>query len=97
MAIGKSNRLKEFLTIRRNRNAMVASEIVMFLQQFCGVNVIAYYSSEIFLDANFSEVSALAASLGWGVINFLFAIPAIYSELSSCQANLEAYNNDECL
>lgn len=42
MSIGKSNRLKEFVSIRRNRNAMVASEIVMFMQQFCGVNVIAY-------------------------------------------------------
>lgn len=81
MSIGKQSRLKEFFTVRRNRNAMIASEIVMFMQQFCGVNVIAYYSSEIFLDANFPEVSALAASLGFGIINFLFAIPAIYSKL----------------
>lgn len=90
MSIGKSNRVKEFLTIRRNRNAVVASEIVMFLQQFCGVNVIAYYSSEIFLDANFSEVSALAASLGFGIINFLFAIPAIYSKYTSWQSCSES-------
>lgn len=44
MNIGQS-KIKEFLTIRRNRNAMVASEIVMFLQQFCGVNAIAYFST----------------------------------------------------
>jgi MFS family permease len=43
------------------------------------VNIIAYYSSAIFLQADFSEQSALAASLGWGVINWLFAIPAIYT------------------
>ena len=43
------------------------------------MNVIAYYSSEIFLQANLSEISALGASLGWGVINFLFAIPAVYT------------------
>ncbi len=42
-------------------------------------SVIAYYSSQVFLDANLSELSALGASLGWGVINFLFAIPAIYT------------------
>lgn len=47
--------------------------------QFCGVNVIAYYSSEIFLDAGFSQKAALAASFGFGVINWLFAIPAIYT------------------
>lgn len=81
LAVGSQSRWKEFFTIRRNRNALVASEIVMFMQQFCGVNVIAYYSSEIFLDANFTEISALSASLGFGIINFLFAIPAIYSEL----------------
>jgi len=51
----------------------------MFMQQFCGVNVIAYYSSEIFVQANLSELSALGASMGFGVINFLFAIPAIYT------------------
>jgi len=49
------------------------------MYQFCGVNVIAYYSSQIFLDANLSQISALAASLGFGIINFLFAIPAIYT------------------
>lgn len=72
-------RLKEMWTVRRNRNAMIASEIVMFMQQFCGVNVLAYYSSQIFLDAQLSEVSSLGASVGWGVINWLFAIPAIYT------------------
>ncbi|KAK0674591.1 putative symporter [Cercophora samala] len=77
--IGTRNRIKEVFTIRRNRNAMIASEIVMFMQQFCGVNVIAYFSSEIFREAGYSEVEALAASLGFGVINFLFAIPAFYT------------------
>ena len=43
MSVGKTNRLKELFTIRRNRNAMVASETVMFLQQFCGINVIGAF------------------------------------------------------
>ncbi|KAK7183843.1 hypothetical protein PSPO01_10179 [Paraphaeosphaeria sporulosa] len=69
----------ELWTVPRNRRAMLASEIVMFMQQFCGVNVIAYYSSRIFSDSGFSDQSALAASLGFGVINFFFAIPAMYT------------------
>ncbi|KAI5862377.1 hypothetical protein GGS23DRAFT_610562 [Durotheca rogersii] len=73
------NGIKEFLTICRNRNAMLASEIVMFMQQFCGVNAIAYYSTEIFLDSGISMKSALAASLGFGIVNFLFALPAFYT------------------
>ena len=43
------------------------------------MNVIAYYSSSIFTESGFSDQSALAASLGFGVINFIFAIPAMYT------------------
>ncbi|KAI1192983.1 hypothetical protein F5X97DRAFT_55433 [Nemania serpens] len=75
----KQSKLKEIFTIRRNRNAAIASEIVMFMQQFCGVNAIAYYSTQIFIDSNFSTQEALAASLGFGAVNFLFAIPAFYT------------------
>ncbi|KAF3070566.1 Polyol transporter 5 [Daldinia childiae] len=78
MNIGQS-KIKEILTIRRNRNAMIASEIVMFMQQFCGVNAIAYYSTEIFVESGFSIQSALVASLGFGIVNFLFALPAFYT------------------
>jgi len=49
------------------------------MQQFCGVNVIAYYSSVIFRDSGFSVINSLLASLGFGIINFLFAIPAVYT------------------
>ncbi|KAL3422420.1 MFS sugar transporter [Phlyctema vagabunda] len=65
MLLGQS-KVKEMFIVPRNRRAMQASEIVMFMQQFCGVNVIAYYSSEIFLDGGLSELSALSASLGFG-------------------------------
>jgi MFS family permease len=33
MSIGRKARIKEFFTVRRNRNAMIASEVVMFMQQ----------------------------------------------------------------
>ena len=48
-------------------------------QQFCGVNVIAYYSSSIFTEANFSEIQALLSSFGFGAINFTFAFPAVWT------------------
>ncbi|KAK6198095.1 arabinose-proton symporter [Scheffersomyces amazonensis] len=66
----------EMFTVRRNRNGALGAWIVMFMQQFCGINVIAYYSSSIFIASGFSEVSALLASWGFGMINFTFAIPA---------------------
>ena len=43
------------------------------------MNVIAYYSTSLFIDGGFSNQSALAASFGFGIINWLFAIPAIYT------------------
>ncbi|KFY97533.1 hypothetical protein V498_02004 [Pseudogymnoascus sp. VKM F-4517 (FW-2822)] len=73
------NKAKELITVPRNRRALQASELVMFMQQFCGVNIIAYYSSEIFIEANLSELSALGASMGFGAINFFFALPAFYT------------------
>ena len=38
----------ELFTVPRNRRATLATWIVMFMQQFCGVNVIAYYVSADF-------------------------------------------------
>ena len=72
------DRFKEVFTVRRNRNALVTAFICAFMQQFCAINVIAYYSSAIFLQSGFSEVSSLCASLGFGLINFFFAIPAFF-------------------
>ncbi|KIM20111.1 hypothetical protein M408DRAFT_309162 [Serendipita vermifera MAFF 305830] len=72
-------RFKEIFSIPRNRRAALGAGIVMFMQQFCGVNIIAYYSSTIFEESGFSVVSALAASLGFGVLNWLFAGPAIWT------------------
>ncbi|KAH9212473.1 general substrate transporter [Leptodontidium sp. 2 PMI_412] len=72
-------------TVPRNRRPIQASEIVMFMQQFCGVNVIAYYSSQIFLDADLSEMSALGALQWDGVLSTSsvcdpkVAIPAMYT------------------
>ena len=69
----------ELFTIPRNRRATFATWIVMFGQQFCGVNVIAYYSTTIFLNGGYSENSALLASMGTGILNWVFALPAFFT------------------
>jgi len=71
--------IAELFAVPRNRRAALASGIVMFMQQFCGVNVIAYYSSNIFSQANFNNIQALLASFGFGLINWIFAFPAVYT------------------
>jgi MFS family permease len=45
----------------------------------CGINIIAFYSSTIFKNSGFTDFQALFASFGFGLINFIFAIPALWT------------------
>ncbi|KAJ4402450.1 hypothetical protein N0V91_007164 [Didymella pomorum] len=80
--VGRSNyfqRCIELFTIPRVRRATLASFVVMIAQQMCGINIIAFYSSTIFRQANATEREALIASFGFGLVNFVFAWPAIWT------------------
>ncbi|BGP56392.1 hypothetical protein JCM8202v2_004010 [Rhodotorula sphaerocarpa] len=78
-ATGRSA-LVELFTVGRNRRAVQACSIVMFMQQFCGINGSdRLLPSTIFREAGFSEISALGATLGFGVLNWVFAGPAIWT------------------
>ncbi|KAI2615166.1 hypothetical protein GGR54DRAFT_311083 [Hypoxylon sp. NC1633] len=81
-AVGKSTyveRLVQLFTIPRVRRATLASFVVMIGQQMCGINIIAFYSSTVFKEAGTSDFNALLASWGFGLVNFLFAWPAIWT------------------
>ncbi|TQN68132.1 Myo-inositol transporter 2 [Colletotrichum shisoi] len=67
---------KDFFTVRRNRRAAMASYFVMFMQQFCGS---MYYSTAIFTASGFEKSTALLVSMGMGLINWVFALPAFYT------------------
>jgi len=73
------SRFIELFTIPRIRRATLASWVVMIAQQMCGINIIAFYSSTIFHQAGYSARQALLASFGFGLVNWLFAFPAIYT------------------
>lgn len=70
-------RFIELFTIPRLRRATLASFVVMIAQQMCGINIIAFYSSTVFKNAGTTDYMALVASFGFGLINFVFAWPAI--------------------
>jgi sugar porter (SP) family MFS transporter len=72
-------RFVELFTIPRIRRATQASGIVMIGQQMCGINIIAFYSSTIFAQAGASTTGALLASFGFGMVNFIFAWPAVWT------------------
>ncbi|KZL82664.1 sugar transporter [Colletotrichum incanum] len=72
-------RFVELFTIPRIRRATWASGIVMIAQQMCGINIISFYSSTIFKQSGISDYTALWASFGFGLINFTFAWPAVWT------------------
>jgi Sugar (and other) transporter len=71
-------RFTELFTVPRVKRATLASWVVMIAQQMCGINIIAFYSSTIFREAGYSSVNALWVSWGFGLVNFLFAFPAVW-------------------
>jgi MFS family permease len=76
----EQRRFVELFTVGRCRRALTASVICMFLQQMCGVNVTVYYSSKTMRDdAGWSNNESLLLSAGFGIINFLFAFPAVWT------------------
>ncbi|KAL2354414.1 sugar transporter [Cryomyces antarcticus] len=80
--IGQTNyaqRIIELFTIPRVRRATLASFTVMIAQQMCGINIIAFYSSSVFVQAGSSARTALLASFGFGLVNFVFAFPAVWT------------------
>ncbi|KAF4625909.1 hypothetical protein G7Y89_g12255 [Cudoniella acicularis] len=80
--IGRNTYTKRFIelfTIPRLRRATLAAFTVMMAQQMCGINVIAFYSSTVFVAAGATPIQALVASFGFGLINFVFAWPAIWT------------------
>lgn len=80
--IGDSNYLTraiELFTIPRVRRATLASFVVMIAQQMCGINIVAFYSSSIFANAGASATSSNWASWGFGLVNFTFAFPAVFT------------------
>ncbi|KAI2465122.1 hypothetical protein F4781DRAFT_40529 [Annulohypoxylon bovei var. microspora] len=80
--LSKSNYLTRFtqlFTIPRVRRANIAAFTVMIAQQMCGINIIAFYSTTIFVDSGYTEFQAMLCSFGFGLVNWLFAFPAFWT------------------
>ncbi|KAI4718213.1 hypothetical protein E4T48_05523 [Aureobasidium sp. EXF-10727] len=71
-------RLRDCFTVPRIRRANYGASTVMIAQQMCGINIISFYSSTIFTNANYTSDQALYASLGYGAIQVVFTIPTLF-------------------
>ncbi|ORY04477.1 and other transporter-domain-containing protein [Clohesyomyces aquaticus] len=74
-----TRRMLDLFTVPRLRRATVASAIIVISQQFSGINIVAFYSSTIFAEAGYNAKECLLVSMGFGLIMFIFAIPAVYT------------------
>lgn len=80
--IGRSNyltRFTELFTIPRVRRANIAAFTVMIAQQMCGINIIAFYSTTVFVESGYDQFQAMLCSFGFGLVNWLFAFPAFWT------------------
>ncbi|KAF1355299.1 hypothetical protein BDV97DRAFT_366455 [Delphinella strobiligena] len=85
------NPFKRFVQLYSNarvQRATLASGIAMMAQQFCGINILSFYSSTIFKQAGSSndcskksnsDVDSLLFTLDFGIINFVFSWPAVFA------------------
>ncbi|CAK9783802.1 MFS transporter [Cutaneotrichosporon oleaginosum] len=76
---GYFSRLRDCFVVPRIRRATLGAGVVMLSQQLCGINIIAFYSSTVFKESGFTDRQALFASLGFGALNFVFALPALFT------------------
>ncbi|KAK4241198.1 putative polyol transporter 1 [Achaetomium macrosporum] len=74
-----AQRFVELFTVPRVRRATLAAFTVMIGQQMCGINIIAFYSTTVFKENGSDDHQALLASLGFGLVNWLFAFPAFWT------------------
>ncbi|KAL2819664.1 putative facilitated glucose transporter [Aspergillus cavernicola] len=75
---GYFRRLWDCFSVPRIRRANYGASTVMLAQQMCGINIISFYSSTIFVNAGYSDTEALYASLGYGAIQMLATIPTLF-------------------
>ncbi|KAF4470086.1 myo-inositol transport ITR1 [Fusarium albosuccineum] len=72
-----AEQFKPLFTKRSLRNALWSSCTVALAQQLCGINVFAFYSNAMF--SGYGVKTGMAYSLGFGAVNFVFALPAMRS------------------
>ncbi|KAI1463396.1 uncharacterized protein F4812DRAFT_463731 [Daldinia caldariorum] len=74
-----ATRFTQLFTIPRVRRATIAAFTVMIAQQMCGINIIAFYSTTVFVDSGYNQFQAMLCSFGFGLVNWLFAFPAFWT------------------
>ncbi|KAF6206823.1 hypothetical protein GE061_018059 [Apolygus lucorum] len=69
---------KDIWVIRKYRRPLIIMCLLHASQQLSGVNVVVYYSTQIFRSAHLSETNAQLATIGVGLINMLTTFVSLF-------------------
>jgi len=72
------SRLWDCFSVPRIRRANYGASTVMLAQQMCGINIISFYSSTLFVNVGYTPTQALYASLGYGALQVVSTIPTVF-------------------
>ncbi|KAG6459893.1 hypothetical protein O3G_MSEX011660 [Manduca sexta] len=72
--VSKKITLRELLVKRQLRQPLLIAIIVMIAQQLSGINVVIFFSTDIFRKANLSDAQSQYATLGMGAMNVVMTV-----------------------
>ena len=66
------------LTRGRLRPVFVVGMLLVFFQNFVGINTIIYYAPTLLTNVGFGDTGAILANVGIGAVNMLMTLPGMY-------------------
>ncbi|XP_052748182.1 solute carrier family 2, facilitated glucose transporter member 1-like [Galleria mellonella] len=72
--VSKKVTLRELFSNRQLRQPLIIAMMVMIAQQLSGINVVIFFSTDIFLKAGISERHSQYATLGMGAMNVVMTV-----------------------
>ena len=82
-AVAKESKKAERLSLRELatgnlRPIFIIGMLLVFFQNFCGINTIIYYAPTLLVSVGFGASGAILANVGIGVVNMLMTLPGMY-------------------
>jgi hypothetical protein len=82
-SIAKESQKAERLSLRQLatgnlRPIFIVGMLLVFFQNFCGINTIIYYAPTLLVNVGFGAAGAILAKVGIGMVNMLMTLPGMY-------------------
>jgi sugar porter (SP) family MFS transporter len=82
-SIAKESQKAERLSLRQLatgnlRPIFIVGLLLVFFQNFCGINTIIYHAPTLLVNVGFGAAGAILANVGIGLVNMLMTLPGMY-------------------